>query len=167
MKNTIFLKPGDWFFGKGQGKVTTILGSCVSVVLWSPKQQVIGVSHIILPERNKSKLVASQNKQDLSGRFADELMQIFKMEMDLFSLKPEQCQASLIGGGEMFPKIKVPVSIGQKNIQVTTALLAALKIPLIQTDTGGSIYRRLQVDIQTGQVKVDRSDINRFELLSA
>lgn len=167
MQKNIFLKPGDWFFGKGQGKVTTILGSCVSVVLWHSKQHLVGVSHILLPGRTVIKNGNSIHSRDLSGRFADEMLQIFQMEMALFGVKAQQFEAHLIGGGDMFPTCTKALSIGQRNIEMTTALLAALKIAVVHTDTGGGVYRRLTVDINTGQLKVERSEVNRFELLSA
>lgn len=168
MNKNVFLKPGDWFFGKGSGKVTTILGSCVSVVLWHPEKQILGVSHILLPSRQQLvRQPAPGRKSDLCGRFADELINIFQLEMALFGVKPTAFTACLVGGGNMFPHaIKAPC-IGEKNIEICLALLADLQIPVCSNDLGGPLYRRLTVDIATGQLSIERSKVNRFELLFA
>lgn len=168
MNKNVFLKPGDWFFGKGEGKVTTILGSCVSIVLWHRQKQLLGVSHILLPCRQQlGKSPVSQNKADLCGRFADDLVKIFQLEMALFGAKATEFNAYLIGGGNMFPHAYKAPCIGEKNIERCLFLLKNLKIPVQSKDVGGPLYRRLTVDIGTGQFNIEQSKINRFELLFA
>ncbi|GGW57020.1 chemotaxis protein CheD [Alishewanella tabrizica] len=170
MNKNVFLKPGDWFFGKGEGKVSTILGSCVSMVLWHPKHQLLGVSHILLPSRQSVVPGSGElpvTKPDLSGRFADELIDIFKLETPLFHVNAAGFTACLVGGGNMFPHSQNAPAIGEKNVETCRQLLTALAIPIITTDTGGAIYRRLTVNIATGQIHIERSTVNRFELLFA
>ncbi|CAM5215703.1 chemotaxis protein CheD [Alishewanella longhuensis] len=168
MNKNVFLKPGDWFFGKGQGKVTTILGSCVSIVLWHPKKQLLGVSHILLPSSQQLvKPVVNPNKPDLCGRFADDLVKIFQLEMALFGAKAPEFTAHLIGGGNMFPHANKAPCIGDKNIERCLSLLENLKIPIQSKEVGSALYRRLTVDIASGQFKIEQSKINRFELLFA
>lgn len=168
MNKNVFLKPGDWFFGKGQGKVSTILGSCVSIVLWHPKKQLLGVSHILLPSRQQSvKPAVCIKKPDLCGRFAEEMLNIFQLEMALFGVKPTEFSASLIGGGNMFPHNSRAPCIGEKNIERCRSLLASLNVPVQSTEVGGPLYRRLTVDIETGHISIEQSKVNRFELLFA
>lgn len=168
MNKNVFLKPGDWFFGKGQGKVTTILGSCVSIVLWHPQKQILAVSHILLPCRQQlAKPSIAPKNQDLCGRFAEDLLKIFQLEMALFGVKTSEFTAYLVGGGNMFPHANKAPCIGEKNIERCLSLLANLKIPVKGADVGGPLYRRLTVDIGTGQFHVEQSKVNRFELLFA
>ncbi|MDP5460379.1 chemotaxis protein CheD [Alishewanella sp. SMS8] len=168
MNKNVFLKPGEWFFGKGQGKVSTILGSCVSVVLWHPEKHVLGVSHILLPNHQQSAMPLScVKKSDLNGRFADDLMKIFQLEIALFGIKASEFKAYLIGGGNMFPHAQKAPGIGEKNIERCLSLLGALNIPVQSTDVGGPLYRRLTVDIASGHFSIEQSEVNRFELLFA
>ena len=46
---TIFLGPGDYFFGSTSEQISTLLGSCVSLVAWLPERQLLSVSHVMLP----------------------------------------------------------------------------------------------------------------------
>lgn len=41
----VYLRPGDFCFGEGRLRITTLLGSCVSVVLWHPTQAHGGMCH--------------------------------------------------------------------------------------------------------------------------
>lgn len=168
MNKNVFLKPGDWFFGKGQGKVSTILGSCVSIVLWHPKKQLLGVSHILLPSRQQLvKPAVCIKKPDLCGRFAEDLVQIFQLEMALFGVKASEFNASLIGGGNMFPHANKAPCIGEKNVERCLSLLSGLNVPVQSTEVGGPLYRRLTVDIASGHFSIEQSKANRFELLFA
>ncbi|WP_449359047.1 hypothetical protein [Alishewanella longhuensis] len=47
------------------------------------------------------------------------------------------------------------------------SLLENLKIPIQSKEVGSALYRRLTVDIASGQFKIEQSKINRFELLFA
>lgn len=44
-----FLNPGEIFFGGSGFRVRTLLGSCVSIVLWHPNRHLGGMCHYLLP----------------------------------------------------------------------------------------------------------------------
>lgn len=155
---TLFLNPGDWWFGANQpGVLTTILGSCVSIVLLHPGASMLGVSHALLPRR-------SQQPGPMHGRFADEVVLIFCRQLQLYGLKAADCQVQLYGGGEMFQRassargsaIPQMVKVGEHNIQVSLQALTAAGFTVLAQDTGGHCYRRLQVNLQNGVVNHDK-----------
>ena len=45
----IFLLPGEHFTGDARHRISTLLGSCVSITLWHPQLQVGAMSHFLLP----------------------------------------------------------------------------------------------------------------------
>ena len=47
----VFLSPGDYFVGDAHHRIRTILGSCVSVTLWSDHPRVGAMSHFLLASR--------------------------------------------------------------------------------------------------------------------
>lgn len=49
----IFLQPGEWYFGEGNTRVRTTLGSCVAIVLWHPVRRIGGMCHYMLPSRGR------------------------------------------------------------------------------------------------------------------
>ncbi|MEE2002299.1 chemotaxis protein CheD [Alkalimonas sp. MEB108] len=163
MANTdIFLKPGDWFFGKTQGTATTILGSCVSLVLWQPERKLIGISHALLPHRP-----SATSTTGLSARFADEVVLLLSREITKHQLKPMDFQAKLFGGGDMFCFERMHDPVGEKNIRAFSRMLNELDVDIVQSDLGGQLYRKLTICMATGQVEVKCSPVNCFELVAA
>ena len=47
----VFLQPGEYVVGDAALRVRTMLGSCVSVTLWSPARRVGAMSHFLLASR--------------------------------------------------------------------------------------------------------------------
>jgi len=47
----IVLHPGDWWFGGGDTRARTVLGSCIAITLWHPQLRVGGMCHYMLPQR--------------------------------------------------------------------------------------------------------------------
>ena len=40
---TVLLGAGDFYFGSGHTRVSTLLGSCVSITLWHPRRRIGGM----------------------------------------------------------------------------------------------------------------------------
>lgn len=151
----IYLKPGDWFFGRGTA--TTILGSCVTVFLWHPRLQLGFINHILLPRRPPGR-----HSEELDSRYADESMFILMKEIDKLHLKPSQFEAKLYGGGHMLGSPRKSEIIGDKNINAVKNILKDLNIKILETDVGGPFYRKLTADLQTGQVESIRRPATSF-----
>ena len=47
----IFLLPGDFYFGNEYRVIKTLLGSCVSITMWSKRLKLGGMCHYKLPRR--------------------------------------------------------------------------------------------------------------------
>ena len=67
----IFLKPGEFHFSRKPEMITTILGSCVALILFDTITKTCAVTHCVLPE--KSATAPQNNDED------------FKMWIHLFS----------------------------------------------------------------------------------
>lgn len=91
------LKPGDLVFNNGSTMLSTLLGSCVSVVLWHPLLRIGGMCHFLLPKRNRDTI------GPLSGLYADEAMLIFKHKIEQLGTRPQEYLVRLYGGANMFP----------------------------------------------------------------
>lgn len=150
----VFLNPGDWWFGRFQpGEISTILGSCVSIVLTNPKAKILGVSHAILPENTQ--------QTPLNGRFAQDVVLIFVQQLQKLGLNPLDCRIGLFGGGAMFannptaknPAIPALIRVGEHNVQVSLQSLAAHDLQVVRQDTGGCCYRRLHISLTDGSVQ--------------
>ena len=49
----VFLQPGGFYFGGGRTRISTLLGSCISITLWHPARRIGGMCHFMLPTRGQ------------------------------------------------------------------------------------------------------------------
>ena len=151
---TIILGQGDFHFGQGRTRISTLLGSCVSITLWHPHRRIGGMCHYMLCERQR------EAQQALDGRFAAEAFQLFLQAAERSRTSPSDYIAKLFGGANMFPGNRssnafttaVTTDIGKTNIDYGRELLAHQGIRLIAEHVGGSGARKLHFDLWSGDV---------------
>lgn len=148
----IFLNPGDFHFSDGNVRIHTLLGSCVAITLWHPVFRCGGMCHFLLPVSQKSETVPSA----LDGRYGDEALELFVMEVARFNTRPGEYQAKIFGGGNMFQALKggKASSVGENNVRQARALLHGAGFGIVSEDVGGSGHRRIIFDLNDGNVWV-------------
>lgn len=142
----VFLNPGEFYFGEGHTRISTLLGSCVSITLWHPRRRIGGMCHYMLTER-------SRKSDTLDGRFGSEAFELFLQHVEAAGTRPSEYQAKLFGGANMLasPTGKT-MDIGPRNIAHGRALLASRNIALMVEHVGGSGRRKLHFDVWSGDV---------------
>jgi chemotaxis protein CheD len=145
------LNPGDFRFyvpipGVSPLRLYTLLGSCVSVVLWHPERKIGGMSHGLLPARGTRKPA-----NGLDGRYCDEAVQLFLKELTRTNTRPQQYQVFVIGGGDMFQANSKQL-IGDRNVEVTRECLRAAGFNIRSEHVRGEVYRTVDLDLNTGTV---------------
>ena len=103
--SSLVLMPGDIYFGDANIVLKTLLGSCVSIVLWHPKLKLGGMCHFVLPRR------LHPGGESLDGRYADEAVQLFMADLTRQRTLPEDYRVHVFGGANMFhlrPITKIP-----------------------------------------------------------
>ena len=147
---TVVLRPGDFHFGGGNTRISTLLGSCVSLTLWHPRKRIGGMCHYMMAERDHRTEPAGQ-KPD--GRYATEAFELFLQHMEKAGTRPSEYQAKLFGGANMFSqKAEGKLDIGARNIEVAHQFLASQHIALLAEHIGGSGRRKLHFDVWNGNV---------------
>ncbi|MFZ4480789.1 MAG: chemotaxis protein CheD [Rhodoferax sp.] len=144
----IFLQPGEHFVGDANFRVRTLLGSCVSIVLWHASYRVGAMCHFLLPSRNASCDGA------LDGRYGEESMLIMSQELKAIQVNPTQCVAKIFGGGNMFPgQTRADArNVGLQNGEAARELLLAHRIPVVSESLFGIGHRQIIFDISNGDV---------------
>jgi chemotaxis protein CheD len=127
----------------------TLLGSCVSITLWHPPTRIGGMSHFLLPTR-----IRSGRSKKLDARYGDEALQLMLRELEDLGVAPEQCQAKIFGGGNMFPgqRQAAGINVGQRNGEAAIALLSEHGIPVLSESLFGAGHRQIIFDISSGDV---------------
>lgn len=147
----IFLQPGEYFAGDASFRVRTLLGSCVSIVLWHPRTRVGAMSHFLLPARPRGALP--------DGRYGDDAMVLMLTELKLHGVRGRDCEAKIFGGGDMFPhQWRDGPSIGERNGAAARELLAGYRIPVASESLFGAGHRQIIFEIASGDVWVRQTE---------
>ncbi len=148
----MFLLPGDFYFGDAETSIRTVLGSCVAITMWHPKQLIGGMCHFMLPGGRRT---ASSGR--LNGKYADEAILMFLQEVKRSKTYIEDYEVKIFGGGNMFPGIvkkQNGVDIGDNNVEMAKTLTAHHGFNVIAQDVGKTGHRNVIFDIWSGHVWV-------------
>jgi len=153
----IYLQPGEFHFGERNTRIRTILGSCVSIIMWHEKRLIGGMCHYILP--NRSKPVGDK----LDGRYAEEAMELFMTRIRAANTSPRDYQVKIFGGGNMFPQYKRRgkcADVPCQNVVAARVLIKHYGLNLVGENLGGAGHRQVFFDIWNGHVWVRRVEID-------
>ncbi|MBW7856881.1 MAG: chemotaxis protein CheD [Leptonema sp. (in: Bacteria)] len=147
----VFLHPGEFYWGKENTRIRTLLGSCVSIVVWHPNEHIGGMSHYMLPEGRGQK----------NPKFGDTVVEMILAEIAKNNIKPKEYLAKVFGGGHMFSKLNNKFKhghVGQANVDAAFSHLNAAGFKIVASDTGGVRYRKLIFDLWSGDVWMQKQE---------
>lgn len=144
----IFLQPGELYFGDRSTRIRTVLGSCVSMVLWHP-EQVGGMCHFMLPNRSRACIDETPD-----GRYADEAMALLLRELDAYGKARSEYQVKIFGGGDMFADLRTlsVTRVGLQNIMAARHLVETHGFTITNEHVGSTGHRNLIFDVWSGKV---------------
>ncbi len=140
----VFLRPGDWLFGSGAVRVSTLLGSCISLVLWSPRRRVGAICHCLLPLRPQGGAGSA-----LDGRYGTDAGLWMSRRLAAAGCHWSEMQASLAGGAGAGES-----EIGSANIAWAQRWAAERGLAFAQQDVGGRVVRRLTFNLADGTLTI-------------
>jgi len=146
---THYLFPGGLFAHHQQHRITTVLGSCVSVCLWDPVSRIGGINHYLLPFWNGEGLPTPRY-----GNIAIDAL--LEKVLDLGASRGS-LQAKLFGGAAMWENPNGLLAVGERNIALARRLLGQLRIPIVAADLGGDTGRKIIFDTASGAVLLRRN----------
>lgn len=161
----IFLQPGEIYFGDSSTRIRTVLGSCVAITLWHPREKVGGMCHYMLGRRRGPKHKATA---ELDGKYADEALQLLLREIDAVGGNPREYEVKLFGGGNMFapvgndPEARSQgsrnqargINVADDNVVAGRELLARHGFAISAEQLGGRGHRQVIFEISSGDVWV-------------
>jgi len=146
----IYLAPGSLCFRSSPTRIRTLLGSCVSMIVWHPVRKLGGISHCLLPGRRQRGML-------LDGSYVDEAFEWLMQNIQGYRSEASEYQLKLFGGGEMFPeqpRDHAAGDIASLNCAAVTAIAARLQLSPCAMDLGGTGHRSLVFDTWSGDVWV-------------
>jgi len=147
-ESSIFLLPGEFYFGNDYASIKTLLGSCVAITMWNARLKIGGMCHFKLPSRPSHFSIV------LDGSYGEEAIQLFLDNMKHYMLRPEDMRVGVYGAGNMFKEIIKNdfKSVSAQNITLVHTLLPELGFTIHNESLGGNVSRRIALDLVTGDV---------------
>jgi chemotaxis protein CheD len=136
---------GQAVFATEPSRLTTILGSCVAVTLYSPRRRLGMLSHIVLPK--------ARNGLDNPAKYADTAIPHMLSALRCEGVGPRDLTAKIVGGACMFGDGQFS-HIGENNVQAAVQALEDVGITVAARDAGGNSGRRVCFDLATGVITV-------------
>lgn len=146
-----FLQPGQIFVTGRPHAVVTVLGSCISITLWDARRRVGGISHSLLPRRER-------DDTGEESRYVDESLRRLLDRMETLGVRRRDLQVKLFGGGDVIGPRRGPdrPTVGRQNIEAAVEILVETKLLLAASDVGGPLGRKLIFNTENGDVLVKR-----------
>lgn len=140
------------------GRLVSIgLGSCVAIALHDASRRIAGLAHVLLPDPS----IARDGSNP--ARFASTAVPLLLTEMRAVGARGPFV-AKLAGGAALFGNLLGTggAQMGARNVAAARAALAAVGIPVVAEDTGGSNGRSVSLDVSSGSftVRSVRGDAN-------
>jgi chemotaxis protein CheD len=143
----IFLKPGNVFFSDRPAVVTTVLGSCISVVLHHRELRIGAICHALLPQ---GECLGEERLRYVDCSILWMIGVFRRREVPLHEL-----DVKLFGGSDMWDFLSArQMSVGCQNIDAALELIQAMGLRLAASCVGGPRGRKLYFYTDTGEVLV-------------
>jgi chemotaxis protein CheD len=152
------LKSGEMLVAATPCIVSTLLGSCVAVTFFSPRDGVGAICHALLPTC-RGKDVHGRQEQ---FRYVDSslwaMLDVFRRR----GILPCEVEAKLFGGADMFyvghdgDVADGRNTVGRQNVAMAEEVLAAEGVRVSASDVGGLQGRKILFSTRTGEVFLRR-----------
>ncbi|MDX9709480.1 MAG: chemotaxis protein CheD [Trichloromonas sp.] len=144
----IYLKPGELTINEHPAEVSTVLGSCVAVTLYSPRHIVGAICHAMLPRGGEGG----------GFKYVDGALRHMLDTFDRLGIPRNEIEAKLFGGSDMFPVLHPTKTntVGRQNIAMAQQLLQEEGLIPRVADVGGGQGRKLVFYPHTGEVFLKR-----------
>lgn len=141
-----FLFPGTIHASSDECMVSTVLGSCVAVSLYDQVLKCGGINHFMLPLWNGDGLPTPKYGNIAMEKLLEKLLAM--------GCRRERLVAKVFGGGNINGTGREVFLIGDRNITLAFQMLDDWKIPIVATDVGGTVGRKVIMNTSTGVVLV-------------
>lgn len=140
----------------GETLVAYGLGACVAIGLYDEQNGIGALAHTMLPEEPADATAAP-------GKYADATLRAMLQEIVEAGGAYGSLEGWLVGGADIFPveHFDLPQGVGERTASVVRDELAALDIPVVAEQIGGSEGRTVEFDTATGDRYIRRANSNK------
>jgi len=161
----VHLKPGQIIFSKSPQIIATVLGSCASVIMYSPRLAISAICHSVLPGIKEDGAIPGDSDK---FKYLDRSFEEMYRWMMKNNVKHNEMIIKAFGGGNVLQFDSHPGSnptIGLQNIDKTIRLVIGKQLQFTSLDMGGDCGRKIYFYSHTGEVLLKR--IKKMEIESS
>jgi len=149
---SIYLKPGEAYFSGDPTKVVTILGSCVSVIMYCSARKIGAICHAVMPSPDGLK--PRKPSPGDTFQFVDSSVVWMVSQFEKAGIRRSDIEVKIFGGAEIFVGANTggSVSVGRKNIEAALTTLKEQNMKLKAWNVGGNKGRKVIFYTDTGDV---------------
>jgi chemotaxis protein CheD len=149
--DSVKILPGQYHVARGQGAISTVLGSCVSTCLWDPLERIGGMNHFMLPGDS----ARADSPWAASARFGLYAMEVLINDMIRLGVERRRLVAKVFGGAQLLAGFD-RLDVGAKNSEFVLHFLREEVIRVLAQDLLDVCPRKVHFFIATGKVQVKR-----------
>lgn len=144
-RRSVMLRPGDWLFGRGDLRVTAMLGASVALVMWIPRYRLGAVCCYAHPQRPGG----VYGLESGSGLYAEDAVRWMGERLLRSACDWSDVSLSLVGGAH-----QQDGCAGERNLRWAQSWAASLQIELHQQEVGGRDLRKLSFQLADGSLSI-------------
>ena len=149
-----FLKPGEVFISRDPVIISTVLGSCVAITMYSPEKNIGAICHAMLPSN-------PGDKENLA--YVDSAVRhLYRKMVGCGGCK--DIVIKLFGGARVLAAADYSdgrKTVGEQNILEAERTLRELGLQVSKSDIGGTAGRKLFFSLKTGDVYLRKLKLKR------
>ncbi|NOZ56747.1 MAG: chemoreceptor glutamine deamidase CheD [Calditrichaeota bacterium] len=151
-RDVVDIVAGEYYVSRDAEIVTTLLGSCVATCLFDPEVGVGGMNHFMLPgQLQPGPIFASE-----AGRYGMFAMERLINELLKMGARREKLVAKVFGGANLLGGQNDASRVPEQNVLFTLEYLQLENIPVLISDVGGTVGRRIYMFTDSGRVLLKR-----------
>jgi chemotaxis protein CheD len=150
----VYLKPGEIQFSKDPKKIITILGSCLSIVMYSRRKKIGSTCHAVMPSLTIAK---NQNGVRDAFQYVDSSAEWMLSRFEGAGVKRGDIDVKIFGGADMFSgrgNGTNSLAIGRTNVREVVRIISEQNLMLKAWNIGGRKGRKLIFYTDTGDVVI-------------
>lgn len=160
---SVDLRPGEMHVAESPTLISTVLGSCVSVCLYSPEAKIGAMCHCILPSQSQTHLQRN-NPHCCVDTCVNSMMEDLAQRHKVPRTK---IKAKLFGGANVLQtgaeSAEDTDTIGHRNIEAARQALREHDLPLVAECVGGDQGYKVLFNTETGEVLLRRVKNSRVD----
>jgi chemotaxis protein CheD len=150
----IFLQPGEIYLSDKPALVSTLLGSCVAVTMFSPRKRMGAICHGLLPSCKGKKPCECEQFCQEGMRYVDCSIRRMIEWLHQNGVNKEEMVVKVFGGSEMIGSgtNTSKESVGKQNIKTAFNVIENEMLTITALDVGGTRGRKIIFSTTTGVV---------------